>query len=1655
MSGYTYELLEGGNYNDGDALEVPIEGTTTSGELTLNDLDDNNSGEYYFLVVKALSGSGVESSSASYFIFRIDSSPPASLTVYSTTHPLDSVIYSSTDATFKWMKPTDITGVEEYYVFAQIYNDDDITILSNGNPSDLTDWTLLEVDTNDTITYQLYLPEIIDPDDYTALNGSVCFAIAAVDYSGNISFSERIVNYDVEIPVFTYPGTASVSVDGDVAVITWPEIEDTDDLFRYMVKIDKYQESDLILTSEWINNSTATEFEFIGVEEGYQYKVYVKIQDNAVPANEDALLLEFSIDDGVVSQDTPAVQPYSFLSKGYRIWGEVNSDDNTDENNSAYLQIPDALEISITGGVLDSDFTDESLLLYDSVFYSGIFTSGNHPDVEYSISPGGRNLVGTGLSFTTAYGLELAEAVMDRRISADEVRSFTFNNLLIDSPIEGTFDDNISVAQDSFDYQYQSEQEDGSFVSSGWMLSGIESTMLSGSDWNLIDAEINVNEETGFEFYSLSGDEKIYNVNTEHVAIEGNGEVRYGTIDDYPYYLELGDLGTGGSKLEILNAALIYDRLAVFDSVIMFADDYNAEDEDGNPIDVHLRNFSLTLDGELELYDKSGGNAFSSDEFYLVSPYSDYRIKVDAANISSTGISVDGHLVGDSGSLSDSSFYGLELCFEGLADEYTASIPGSGYSEFSGFTVNYTGRSLTEYGIRLDGAEVNMSAFDDGLTAAIAGLTVDVEDRTLITVPGYCNNSFALETPDYGIPDEGESLLINILRLDNTGLWGESVDVSINSLLGENYVYSELPLLSTGYFGESAMRESAGTLTLSGFTFTSTGSTFNGKRISFLDSEIVMPDGAYPFELGLDVFTSTIDVLSLNINEDSRYTFSDDWWTFLLESVDLTDDGLVFKASTSMPGKFGGKTVTFEDFTLYGDGTYSTGTTEDLDSQSVFFKLADWIFEGRQISINGESLNIGRAFFDFPKRMGDGSLQFRDMIIARDGELVAQGICDSADSFESINGFNVEPSTASIESDGLYLSGKVYFPEGLGAGNYVNYSDAEILLSGDGFITTSAQEYPEEEYSIGGLPVTAQNYAFTREGLYIGENTISITSGSGGIGVYLEDVIFYPDGTISVGGELLEDPEPLPFLSWVFTLENIRITDLGLAVDAGIEFPEELGGHVINFNGLTLYKDESGELKIYSDVVIPQFDFDLVPDQLNVDFRYLSLVEGDLEIKETIITLPDAMDNHRVRIGTTTYSSEDGFDLGGISVDPFDLWGYTLYLDNFDIDNDMISFEGHVKLPDDFYFTEMAGETFTIAQLDYDFESGNVIFDIQYDGTTFELDGGWKIDVESISLRDNGFSIGSGHLLFPEDWTAVDGRISVDSVGFNDLEIVYSPFTADFENIEANNILVSLDDYEFTINKIEYSTSDGFVLAGTFPLDDVFQGDSPVLNVERLQITTDFQFGDLIASLDGLDQELYTGLNYAGSIGVSYVDDIIKMNAGGSFVFSENFVLEELIGTSIDISSFEYNVSSLEIINIDADWSADTIELFDQTVNYPAIAIDYNTSGVDDGISISGNYVLPQEFPGLGNEEFMLSLKADFTGTLTYVSAGISVTGPKKFIGDTWLQDFNVAAGLNDTKDGILLDMNGTLLLGDTFPRRTCRSIHYYSFSCCRYYRRT
>ena len=1395
-----------------------------------------------------------------------------------------------------------------------------------GNPDNFAGWTTLEEQTSDIINYRLELSSLLPPPVYNSLKGQICFAVCAEDYAGLREFNEKIIRFDVQSPEFysSLNETEAVTIDGESAIIEWPVAEPSlGDFARYLIKIDSYLDVELKSEGNWIALSN-NEYELIGIQDGYKYLVSIKIEDQTIPANETSIQFDFTVSGNNTNVVIPTAQPFSFPTGGYRVSGIYDPEGNSGAGTgTANLECPEAL------GFSSSEVADGIISLEDPMFNSGQFSSGINNSIIFSVNPGGVNLESEGLFFSIVNGLTLSSVKLNKRVGPDKTQEFVFNDVVIESPMEGTFLPTESTPlSESFSYQYQKEESAGVFVSEGWLLTDAYTTRLSEKGWSLLNSKVNIYQQSNSSLYKLKDDIKDYDITISESEIDEDGSIRFGLLSEEDSYLDLGDPLSGGSRLKILKAAIREDRLSVIDSILIFEDGYAAYDAANAPIDVHLRNFSITLDGNIDNFDYPGGTSFSSDIFYLSFPDKDYQFNIQNISIDKDGLLVNGNLSNTQGPLPDTNFTYLPIGYKGIDDSFESKIPGIGEIKLSGYSLKYTSRKLVSNGITFEGLCIDLSSFEDGLESDIDDLVVDVEfidnQRKIIT-PGYSPNSVVLDLPDYGDPvGDTKSLTINNLRLDENGLFGNTVEVNINPDLGSTHVYSNLPMFYNGSFGESDIRVAVDA-TIFDYTIKNQGSSFNGKRIAYYSPEIIMPDGAYPFAIELSELTISLNDISFSRKEGIRNIFTKDGWTFLIEPISIQDTGLNCFSTTNLPGRFGGKKIEFHDFILKSDGTYSTGQTPDLADSSFYLNIAGWNIEGRKVEVDGSNLNIGRGLIHLSGQMDGGEIEFKNLVMGRDGTLVDGGQLFKADDFTSINGFHVLPTDVDLTIDGLYLSGKVELPSGLGSGHSIDYSNKDILLGGDGFITTPIYQDPVEHYELAGFTIGANNYNIRRDGLYIGNNTINV----GNIEVLLNDVLYYPDGTIQVGGRELEDPEPLNLMGWTFDIDNIRITDLGLAVDAGLQLPPSLDSRVINFNEVTLFK-ENGQLKLKSDLMIPRFDFDLFDDQMNIDFRYVSLIDESLEIKETIITMPEKMDSKRIRIGQTTYDPVDGFDLGGISMDPFELWGYTIFLDDLDLDNDKISFEGKVKLPDDFVFDQMAGETFVIKKLVYHFDTQEIEFEIYYAGQTFELAEGWKVTAEEISLSDTGISIGTGRLHFPDEW---GNSVTIEDLGFTGFVYTYSPSTIDIGTIDANNIGVTLDNYKFTITNIEYSSSDGFSMAGKFPLDGVFKGDSPELIIEKLQITKDFEIGDLSASLKGADLTFTDELIYKGDLGASYIDDVLKIKAeNGQFVFSESFVLEDLRNTSVNITAFEYslpNDGNGSLDRVDADWSSSTMNLLE------------------------------------------------------------------------------------------------------------------------------
>ncbi|MCF6335652.1 MAG: hypothetical protein L3J12_07915, partial [Spirochaetales bacterium] len=548
ISGFKYVLKAGINPVSADNSAELDSGIINQYQLTLDNLDDNGSNEYYFLYLWTISGSGIKSSVPAVYQFRIDSLPPDQLTINSPSHPQEDFFYSMDTASLKWLKPGDITGVEAYYVKFQTFIDGEPGILTNGIPGDLSDWTVLTDDTVDYISYDLSLQDVVKtPGNPEPLFGSVAFAVCAVDFAGNRQFDERVVRYDIESPSFNESvESISISITGDTVLIDWPDAgADGSDVSRYLISIDTYLNDTLENAGNWIVRSSS-DYNFVGISNDYTYKVTIGVEDGAIPANTDSMYFEFNASGDLT---IPTEQPFSSSVNGYRIWGLY---DSASSEGTANLEFPGALDI--TSGLL----TNRSLLLENSLFSEGSFISGSHSTVNFFLQSNVLSLNSTGIDFSIETGLKFNQALLNRRVSSADEMQFIFNNLSIDSAFEGSFVYNSSVPQTvPFTYQYQNSIAPGVYQSEGWLLENILVSRLSGTEWGFQNSIANVKDYTGFEFFKDTPGVREYGISVSDTSLTGEGKVLYGTLYGYPYNLELGDTALYGSMLEIRNKLLL------------------------------------------------------------------------------------------------------------------------------------------------------------------------------------------------------------------------------------------------------------------------------------------------------------------------------------------------------------------------------------------------------------------------------------------------------------------------------------------------------------------------------------------------------------------------------------------------------------------------------------------------------------------------------------------------------------------------------------------------------------------------------------------------------------------------------------------------------------------------------------------------------------------------------------------------------------------------------------------------------------------------------------------------------------------------------------------------------------------------------------------
>ncbi|MBN1700034.1 MAG: hypothetical protein JW881_21165 [Spirochaetales bacterium] len=1594
ISEYRWELKAG--MTEGTAAVLSA-GSDPDGRFEIGSLADNGTGEFYFLAATTVSGTG-RLSPVSVYVFRVDTTPPSNLTVLSPTHPNPSLYYGNSSGQFGWNRPVDFTGIKTYHYTASL-----LPVLPEPLPQGWIhegEWTL-----TDRRSVSIDLAAAAG-----AEAGEVYVAVCAEDFSGNRQYDEVSVRFDTGKPWID--GVIAVTPDmaARTADATWPAVQDNIGLDLIAVKLATidadYTFNDF---TNWIPKQEAETshlFEGLPDDPDITFAFFLKAVDRA--GNEMLSVSGFKLNGETVSIDIG--RPFTENIEGYIVEGTYSS---IPEQCEAYIVLPQALPVT-AGGVARDEIELEALV-FDA---EESFVSGSNEAITYTAAIAGYTFDGEGISISKEEGLVFGTLYLTVQTDSETEKTFRFDNVGVSSPPDILFEETSGAPEaEAFSFQSLRAPEEGETEREpSWIYSGITATGLEGSDWLLADGFLDLSgmHET-VNAYILEEDQtRTYLLPAGGVSITPDVETGEGELAG-GFYLEAAD------NLFLVEQAVVRgEKLLVIRAQLILPEGYTEDD-------VIVENFSIDIDGEVA--EEAGFNA------------APFTFTVDGVPLTATEMRlIDGRLVITGGTIhyNDGSvdFTGLVITKDGITE---GTIPAfSGY--FHGFLVESDVGRITADGIVFDTADVYMPEAFGGGTQAIEGLTVTVGDKSIVA-PGTGTCDVALQTA------YGEGVRALGLSMSSEGFFASEVMVTLPEFLNPGVpvlILENLQLISDGTIGTSDEAESLDfhlpqdepRFELFGFQLSLTP---GGLVFGYADAALT--DAYFPDVISFEGLTVTRTAIVTPGAVDDTVGLSSDGWYFDLAGLILDGTGVHGPGEVRLPYEFGYRTIGFPDMRIFPDGSFATGETAD----EVYLRIHGWMVRAAGISIDGPAITIGEAAVMLYSVMGWGELPVPNVVIGPDGTLISSGEGTEDVSFLSVNGFKVETGGYRFTEDGFFLSGDVYFPPALGETTHASFGETVVQLHSDGCIVTPAVEGPVT-YTFGVWPVEAEDFYFDRDGLYIGMNTFMVQAFN--LEFLIPEVRYYPDGSIKVAGHSFEGFSFNPFDGPV----EIGVTEIGLSddgpyVSAFIGLPPGFGADAaIYFDRLTLHADGS----VTSDVVVREFNFDALG--CGFRFRNITFDERGFGIGEAVITLPEALDAKSIRITDLLITRDGDFILGGLGVDPFELWGYIFYLDNLGFADNTITLEGGIRLPYDFFIDELAGVRIDIDEFSYNFDAepdeNPVTFQVSCGETfSFTIMDNYTVNVTGVTVTQDGLGVTQATLDLPEE-------LGIGSVGVTGLFINVREQSVSYEGITITGISFDLAGCTFTVDTLTISETDGFVFEGSVKLPENLPGGMslPDLVVSRFQLRPDGTIGDIVAGIDGIDTTLLDGLFEVtdGTVTLGKTGDEIVIGCEGMVVTGTRFP-EGLSGYGVDLNAFELVIGDggVELTKFDASstpigftmFGLDFVNAVVRVAKDPETGVIEITLGGESGenplgIVLSGSY-----FPDWLRDETIEISTFRFTSDfdIEAFEASLPISGTEELFADIWLFGTGEIPSLvtvkwNDEQDLFEFSLSGNLRLGTSYP---------------------
>ena len=881
----------------------------------------------------------------------------------------------------------------------------------------------------------------------------------------------------------------------------------------------------------------------------------------------------------------------------------------------------------------------------------------------------------------------------------------------------------------------------------------------------------------------------------------------------------------------------------------------------------------------------------------------------------------------------------------------------------------------------------------------------------------------------YGMTGTFDPVTLQQISIRQDGVYADISKFSIAGPFTNFLIVDDLQLNPSG-IGNSAISSRTLSTIIGGFPVQFSKWQVVDNKINIGNIAVSLPENCDPHTLIIktSVFNAVDFTLGTSIDP---VNVTDSGWNILFNKVSFAGDVqngflLTGEGSLQLSSELGLTQLIFPEMILGLDGTIKSGkgySTSDVINE---MRISGWYMEvtGFELIRSGTALNLSilNAVLNFPDlyKIDESTLEFKDILIDNTGHLINKGTYVIPPSgnpyFSSYNNYPVSVRYAELADNGINLAADVTLPQRVG-GKVINIgteADPSLFLDDNGFIISGILNDPVL-LDISGFPLTATEYSFKRSNFTVYESSIMVDNTNSFV---ISEFGLYSDGTVMYCKSYQGDLDPVIIGGWEFGITDITITDTGLQLRSFITFPPELGGASVYFHDLTFYKI-NGVLQISSSVYVPLLEFDFM--ECHFKFEGIFWDNGSFYIADAVITLPPELQDTQITLSNFSVLSDGSFRIGSLSVDPFDLWGMTFDISHIGFENDTISFNGKVTFGYDFGIPELVGRTVSINEFSYNFSNGTLVFDISLDQIDIELADGWTVQLKDIGITNDSIYAGQAKLLFPSDWLEF---LSVESVGISDFSFNFMDGSFSLGKVSAENIKFTIEGFECTLSEISYDDVDGLILAGTFPLDGLFDENAevPPIQFNRLQITPDFKIGDIDVDFPLHNIELAKGIQYSGTLSVDKNIDKFEISLSGVFNFTNQFPIEELRSSSLDIGIVAFDIIQKRFTEIDATFNADEMTILGVDLTEFKLRYAKTREMTAATFSAAAFTTIPAEVPGFGGVEAGVFIEIDFSEGLTdyyvYASNNFSI---EAYPGVVLREQSKIESRLNDNKDGIIL----------------------------------